>query len=135
MRSRCRLLPLLLGCVLLASCGDAPDPQAAELEQVLRRERGLAEIGVAPTGERIPPPPAQSLVGEVVQAKAEGSRGVISLGAKDGVVEGMRFAVSRGTRYLCVVRVTKVQDHVAAVTAVDGGLKVPFEVGDRVETR
>lgn len=135
MPSRRRLLPLLLGCVLLASCGDAPDPQAAELEEVLRREHGLAEIGVAPTGEQVPPPPAQPLVGEVVQVKDEGSRGVISLGTKDGVVEGMRFAVSRGTRFLCVVRVTKVQDHVAAVKAVEGMLKVPFEVGDRVETR
>jgi predicted nucleic acid-binding Zn-ribbon protein len=73
-----------------------------------------------------------SLTGKVLAADNAENIVVISLGAEDGVKEGFRYTLSRGTNYVATIQITNVQAKQAAGKVMSGMSKSAVAPGDDV---
>ena len=81
---------------------------------------GTAAVTPSSTGSKLSAVPAKGgLEGKVLVVNREYDFVVMSLGSKDGVKKGARFAVLRGDKQLLSVEVDKVYDNMAAANMLE----------------
>ncbi len=90
--------------------------QKASLEKQVEEAQAKAEDAVTPVKQKAAPASESVSTGDVTGLVSEVSENLvsISIGSSDGVEEGMKFHITRGTSFICDIVVTDVDTDVAA---------------------
>jgi chromosome segregation ATPase len=111
----------------------------SRLDEILRPAGKVAPAAVAVTPEKdmarpaMPPAEDIALRGLITAVDLKNSMAEISIGAADGVKEGMKFYVTRGDEFICEILIIDAVDAERAVGVLELVQQQP-KVGDNVST-